>query len=77
MNQPKLKAIVFFLGTLGVGFAIGVLLLPTLRIPYTVYNFINVTAFAFLFAVVLTVWPGRSYRHSKPTGGRRAGPSQC
>jgi hypothetical protein len=59
MNQPKLKAIVFFLGTLGVGFAIGVLLLPTLRIPYTLYNFINVTAFAFLFAVVLTVWLDR------------------
>jgi hypothetical protein len=59
MNQPKLKAIVFFVGTLGVGFAIGVLLLPTLRIPYTLYNFINVTAFAFLFAVVLTVWLDR------------------
>ncbi len=59
MNQPKLKAIVFFLGTLGVGFAIGVLLLPTLRIPYTLYNFINVTAFAFLFAVVLTIWLDR------------------
>ena len=59
MNRPKLKAIVFFLGTFGIGFAIGVLILPTFRIPYTLYNFINVTAFAFLFAVVLTIWLDR------------------
>ena len=57
MRQPQLKAIVFFIGVLLVGYAIAIpVATGILRLPLGAVTFLNMTAFAILFAVVMTIW---------------------
>jgi len=57
MQQPKLKAIVFFLGVLGVGYAIGIpVMTGIMGVSFSPISIANLSAFAFLFAILLTVW---------------------
>jgi hypothetical protein len=60
MRQPTAKAIFFFLGILGVGYAIGLpVMTGILQMPLNLVNFLNLSAFAFLFAVLMTIWLDR------------------
>lgn len=57
MRQPTPKAIFFFVGILGVGYAIGLpVMTGIMRLPLNLITFLNLSAFAFLFAVLLTIW---------------------
>lgn len=56
MRQPQMKAIVFFIGILGVGYAIGTpIITGLLGASFDAAALANLTAFAFLFAVIMTV----------------------
>ncbi len=79
MNKPQLKAIVFFLGILGTGYALAIPLATGLfGSPFNPLIFANITAFAFLFAVVMTVlldrplelelfkWPEKKPKAERP-----------
>jgi hypothetical protein len=56
MKQPQLKALVFFSGVLLVGYALAIpLFTAMLQMPLSLLLFLNVTAFAIIFAVVMTV----------------------
>jgi hypothetical protein len=60
MRQPTAKVIFFFLGVLGVGYAIGMpVMTGILQMPLNLVNFLNLSAFAFLFAVLMTIWLDR------------------
>ena len=62
MNKPTSQAIVFFLGALGVGYAISVpFLTGFLGADIGLESLANLTAFAFLFAVVMTAWLDRPF----------------
>jgi hypothetical protein len=57
MRQPQLKAILFLIGILGVGYAIAIpITTGFLQAPLGLTSFANITAFAILFAVIMTVW---------------------
>ena len=57
MKTPQLKAFVFFFGMLGVGYALAVpVATGILQAPLNLVTFFNMSAFAFLLAVIATVW---------------------
>jgi hypothetical protein len=57
MRQPTAKAIVFFVGALLVGYALAIPVATAMsQTELTLTSFANITAFAILFAVLLTVW---------------------
>lgn len=57
MRQPQLKAIVFFIGVLLVGYAIAIpVATGIMQLPLNAVTFLNMTAFAILSAVTLTIW---------------------
>ena len=56
MNQPKLKALVFFIGMLLVGYALAIpLFTAVFQMLVGPVLFLNLTACAILFAVVMTI----------------------
>ena len=60
MRQPTAKAIFFFVGILGVGYAIGLpVMTGIMGLPLNLITFLNLSAFAFLFAVLMTIWLDR------------------
>lgn len=57
MRTPQLKAFIFFFGMLGVGYALAFpIATGILQAPLNLVTFFNMTAFAFLLAVIATVW---------------------
>jgi hypothetical protein len=89
MNKPQLKAVVFFVGILGVGFALAIPLATGLfGSPFIPLVFVNITAFAFLFAVVMTLlldkplelelfkWPEKKPEAEKPQPATIPAPAQ-
>lgn len=60
MRQPTTKAIVFMIGALAVGYALAIpFVTGALQTPITVTSFANISAFAILFTVVVTIWLDR------------------
>jgi hypothetical protein len=57
MRQPTAKVIVFFLGALAVGYALAIpIMTGMLQISINPTSLANLTAFAILFAVIMTIW---------------------
>jgi hypothetical protein len=57
MRQPTAKAIVFFVGILAVGYALAIpVATGLLQLSINPTSFANITAFAILFAVLMTIW---------------------
>jgi hypothetical protein len=60
MRKPTAQAIAFFFGALAVGYALATpIMTGILQIPVTPTSLANLTAFAILFAVILTIWLDR------------------
>jgi hypothetical protein len=60
MRQPTAKAIVFFVGILAVGYALAIpVATGLLQLSINPTSFANITAFAILFAVLMTLWLDR------------------
>lgn len=57
MRQPSPKLIVFFLLAMGAGYGLSyVVMTYVLDTPLRLYGFGNLTAIAFLFAVLMVIW---------------------